>query len=176
MDQNELSHYGVLGMKWGIRNYQNEDGTRISKKESKKQAKAKLATQDNEVRKRQYEQEEKAALAKGAKTRVTNSDIATLDKAGQVSDKFYDHTTKPLPKLPMKDIVNALENEYLELSKYGSPIPKGGAKKDMVLWAVNDMELSFTSKVNFTGGHSYDMEYYTLPDGTVKIGYTSMNG
>ena len=39
INNNELKHYGVLGMKWGVRRYHNKDGTLTSAGKEKYKAK-----------------------------------------------------------------------------------------------------------------------------------------
>ena len=54
VSESELYHWGIKGMKWGVRRYQNEDGTLTAagkKRVAKREARGKYAMTKREVKK-----------------------------------------------------------------------------------------------------------------------------
>lgn len=62
VNQNELYHYGVPGMRWGVRRYQNRDGTRTA--EGKRHAKTGEASTADKIK--AYAREHKTGLKRAA--------------------------------------------------------------------------------------------------------------
>lgn len=73
---NELCHYGIKGMKWGIRRYQNEDGSLTPagrKRELKKQERKELKKLDDKYPARSQVRVSKVAVASYAGTALATA-------------------------------------------------------------------------------------------------------
>jgi hypothetical protein len=82
-NNNELYHYGVKGMKWGVRRYQNFDG-------SYTKAGMKRYNRSLETYEKADERYKTAKKTKASKTEITNSRLARK-QAKRRLDKDYKH-------------------------------------------------------------------------------------
>ena len=127
LNRDELKHYGVLGMRWGVRNYQNKDGTRTAKG-------------------RRHEKKLKDAIVKAYKTgkkiggKAIDAHIsrkkarAALTRAGVLKNKKL-FTTQELRDLENRfkvedELKNASRNQRIriaqEIATYGNTVKSVG--------------------------------------------------
>ena len=90
-DKNYLSHYGILGMKWGVRRYQNKDGSLTAA--GKKRYDSELAKVKAEEAKNKAQQK---VLDTRKKTQAKLDDLEARKKAVEVHKKAMKEEEKAL--------------------------------------------------------------------------------
>lgn len=116
---NELYHHGVKGMKWGIRRYQNEDGSLTP------------------AGKKRYSESLTPKNIKNVKTisDSTSNILSSVQKVNSMNKKAYDIDLSSVSDKELRDQINRMiaEKQYKSLMGDAENINRGKETVDAVL-------------------------------------------
>lgn len=147
-DDNELMHHGVMGMKWGVRRYQNADGTLTAKGRS-----------------RMMQISSDARLQK----KETNKALKAYSSTGSMASQRHSLAANKAYKLNKKSEKAAMKGDKVNSEKYKTKAKEYAkrAESELKTYKAMSEKISQINSGTIKAGRDFmtqtDRDFYLLP-------------